>query len=151
MVLLVLAIGIAGGATLAAFAGARRTDSAVDRFVAAIEPEQGVIVGDPAVYPRIKRLPQIAASGLGARIALVDEPSRGRVLNSLAIEGFGFSHPIIVAGRIPNPERLDEVVINPGVAAHSNLHVGSPVRLHAFAPNQADALLRGPSAAPAGP
>ncbi len=46
-VLLVLAIAIAGGATLAAFAGARRTESAVDRFVAYSQPAQGVIIGDP--------------------------------------------------------------------------------------------------------
>src|SRR3954464_15507039 len=70
--LLVLAIGIAAGATLAAFAGARRTDSAVDRFVAFSRPGHGVVVGDPGLYPRIQRLPQIEASTRGVRMALAD-------------------------------------------------------------------------------
>jgi hypothetical protein len=143
VVLLVLAIGIAGGATLAAFAGARRTDSAVDRFVAWSKPAQGVVIGDPALYPRIERLPQVAASTRGVRIVLARVPSRGRPLNSLALENFGFSRPIVIAGRMPNPERLDEVVINPAGAANANLRVGSSVRLHAFAPQQAGAVLRG--------
>ncbi|MDQ1481484.1 MAG: putative transport system permease protein, partial [Actinomycetota bacterium] len=53
--------------------------------------------------------------------------------------------------RTPNPERIDEVVINSMAAAHSKLHVGSVLRLQAFAPKQADVLLRGTSMPPAGP
>ena len=152
-VLLVLAIGIAAGATMAALAGARRTDSAVDRFVAYSQPGQGVVLGDPASYPRIERVPEIAASTLAARMALtvVNARARGRLLNSLAIEDFGFSRPIVVAGRTPNPKRINEVVINPSAAKNGDLHVGSSIRLHAYAANQAQEILRGTHAPPTGP
>src|SRR6185436_14636270 len=69
-VVLSLAIGIAAGATMAALAGARRTDSAVDRFVAYSHPGQGVVIAEPALYPRIARLPQVEASTLATRLAL---------------------------------------------------------------------------------
>src|SRR6478752_998459 len=95
-VLLVLAIGIAAGATMAAFAGARRTETAVDRFVAYSKPGQGIILGDSASYPRIQRLPQVEATTRAARMALtvVGARARRRLLNALAIEDLGFSRPI---------------------------------------------------------
>src|SRR5438045_3436862 len=68
--LLMLAIGIAAGTPLAAFAGARRTDSAVDRFVAYARPGQGVIFSAPDSYAKIKRLPQLAATTLVVRMLL---------------------------------------------------------------------------------
>ncbi|HTK16003.1 MAG TPA: FtsX-like permease family protein, partial [Acidimicrobiia bacterium] len=153
-VLLVLAIGIAGGATLAAFAGARRTDSAVDRFVAYSKPADGVVIADAALYPRVRRLPQLAASTLVARMVLTgSDPAKrsAAALNAVALQDLGFNHPIIVAGRVPNPDRLDEVVINPSAAKHGHLRVGSSIPLVAFAPDQANDALRGTHAAPAGP
>src|SRR6478752_7609737 len=99
-VLLVLAIGIAAGATLAAFAGARRTDSAVDRFVAYSKPAQGIVLGDSTSYRPIERLPQVEATTRAARMALtvVGARAQGRLLNSIAIEDLRFSRPILVAG-----------------------------------------------------
>lgn len=151
-VLLVLAIGIAGGATLAAFAGARRTDSAVDRFVAYSKPGQGVVIADPTSYPAIERLPQVEASTHGARMAItLDGHVGGAILSALAVEDFGFSHPILVAGRLPNSGRIDEVVVNSAAAKISDLRVGSAVRLRAYAPDQGEAVLRGTDAPPTGP
>src|SRR5207302_5281474 len=50
MAVLALVVGVAGGAALTAFAGARRTDSAVDRFVAySHSPDANVGPRDPAV------------------------------------------------------------------------------------------------------
>ncbi len=149
---LALAIGIAAGATLAAFAGARRTDTAVDRFVAHSHPADGVVIGDPSSYPRIARLPQIQASALASRLALALVGGRDRRnLSEIAVDDFSFTRPIVLGGRIPNPERSDEVAVNPAAAAHASLHVGSSVRLHAFAPGQAEELLRGTTASPTGP
>ena len=151
--LLALAIGIASGASLAAFAGARRTDTAVDRFVAFSKPADGGIFANPALYPAIERLPQVAASTLVARLVLkvVDRSERSGPLNSVAIQDLDFNLPIIVAGRMPNPERFDEVSINSTAAAHGQLRVGSSIRLHGFAPDQANAALRGTDAEPTGP
>ena len=153
--LLVLAIGIAAGATLAAFAGARRTDSAVDRFVAYARPAQGVVIGDPDSYARIKRLPQLAASTLAVRMLLArldahEQP--GAVgASQIAIADANFSRALVLAGRAPRPDRVDEVAVNPSAAAHLHLRVGSMLRLRAFAPAQSTELLRGTRAAPTGP
>jgi hypothetical protein len=152
-VLLAIAIAIAGGATLAAFAGARCTDSAVDRFVAYSHPAQGAVLGDPSAFPAIAHLPQVTAATYGARMAMavVGRGSGLGLLNTLAFEDLHFSRPIIVHGRLPNPARVDEVVINPAAADHGNLHVGSTLRLRAFGSNQAEAMLRGTDAPPTGP
>ena len=59
MAVLVLIVGIAGGAALTAVAGARRTDSAMGRFLAHARSTD-VFAGsdDPSLYPRVGRLPQ---------------------------------------------------------------------------------------------
>src|SRR4051794_25614709 len=76
-VALVLLGGLAGGAGLAAGAGASRTNTAMDRFVAYSRPEDVyVVVNGPPVEPtpaviaqvlseraRITRLPQVADAG----------------------------------------------------------------------------------------
>jgi hypothetical protein len=152
-VVLAIAIGIAAGATTAALAGARRTDTAVDRFVAYSHPGQGVVIADLGSYSRIARLPEIEASTLGTRLALAltGEHAEKGALNQVGVDNFGFSRPIILAGRIPNPERSDEVVVNPAAAEHVHLRVGSSLRFRAFGPEQAQDLLRGTNAPPTGP
>jgi hypothetical protein len=152
-VVLALAIGIAAGATMAALAGARRTDTAVDRFVAYSHPGQGVVIADRASYPRIARLPQIEASTLGTRLALAltGEHAGEGALNEIGVDDLDFSRPIILAGRTPNPERSDEVVINSAAAEHVHMRVGSLLRFRAFGPEQAQELLRGTNAPPTGP
>ncbi len=138
---------------MAALAGARRTDTAVDRFVAYSHPGQGVVIADRASYSRIARLPEIEASTLVTRLALArtGEHAREGALNQIGVDDFDFSPPIILAGRLPNPERSEEVVINPAAAEHVRLRVGSLLRFRAFGPEQARELLRGTNAPPTGP
>src|SRR5947209_17668007 len=61
MIVLAVVLGIAGGAALTAFAGARRTDTAVDRFLAYAHSTHAFVGTDPSLYPRIGRLPQVEA------------------------------------------------------------------------------------------
>lgn len=112
MLVLVLLVAVGGGAALACVAGARRTASSVDRIAAATE------------YPDI-------TAGHG------EEPARAAELRGVdsfstqvgflaVVEGFDptlikyfigswdelrHQRPLIQAGRYPDPERADEVVI----------------------------------------
>src|SRR2546426_5218078 len=73
IVALALVIGIFGGVAMASAAGARRTDSAYDRFIAATTPPTAfVLSGDRASSPqfpivplrRARRLPQVEKSAV---------------------------------------------------------------------------------------
>lgn len=154
--LLALAIGIAGGATLTALAGARRTHSAVDRFVAYEHPAQVGVAGDPSLYPRIARIPQVTFSARSARFAMLRLDARGRrlrkdTLGTVAIDDLRVSRPIILSGRVPRSDRPDEVAVNASAAKNEHLKVGDTLRFHAYAPAQVNALLEGTHAAPTGP
>jgi len=154
--LLIVAIGIAGGASLTALAGARRTDTAVDRFVAYSRPTNGGVIANPALYPRIARLPGIQYSQVGARFGMVrvdagNRPLRNNVLGAVAVADFGPGRPIILSGRIPRADRVDEAVVNASAATNEHLHVGDELRFRGYDTGAANALLRGTIAAPTGP
>jgi hypothetical protein len=154
--LLAIAIGVAAGVTLTALAGARRTNSAVDRFVAYTQPEQGIVAADPGLYSQIARLPQVAASARVARFGMARIDSANRLvrhdsLGELATDDLSFSRPIVVSGRLPRSDRIDEVAVNVSAAQNTHLKVGNELRFRAYAPTQVDALFAGGSVEPTGP
>jgi len=151
-----LTVGLAGGATLTAVAGARRASTAVDRFVDRTHPAHGTVLGDPSLYPRIARLPQVAAATQAARMLMArldpqGQPDRSFSLGEVAVDDPGFSLPIVVSGRRARPDSVFEVTINPSAAKNGHLEVGSSVQLQAFVPEESEALLRGSFAVPTGP
>ncbi|MCU1450624.1 MAG: hypothetical protein JWP02_2794 [Acidimicrobiales bacterium] len=159
MVVLALVLGVAGGAALAAFAGARRTDSAVDRFLAFSKtPNANVGAPDPETLDKILALPQVADSVVGAYMLMAPLDASGRPdrkgdLGTQALVGGGIpdiGRPKILAGRFPR-DRVDEAFLNASGAAATGLRVGSRVRLQGWDPKQADELLRGAELPPTGP
>ena len=64
-------IAVAGGLSLAALAGARRTDSAIGRFDTYFRPAQGQIAAPSNDFAAISRLPEVAATEAGAFMLLV--------------------------------------------------------------------------------
>jgi hypothetical protein len=62
-VLLMVVVGLAGGAVVAAVAGARRTDSAMDRFLAYSRPVNVSVIGPD--FDAVRRLPQVADADQG--------------------------------------------------------------------------------------
>jgi hypothetical protein len=153
---LVVAIAIAGGATLTALAGARRADSAVDRFMTYYEPTDGGLAADPELYPEFARLPQVAASATTARFGMVrldaaGHPMQNDSLGEVAIDNPHLNRPKVLSGRLPDQTRSDEVFINASAARNVHLAVGATLRFRAFAPAQIDALLAGTNDAPTGP
>jgi putative ABC transport system permease protein len=154
--LLILAIAIAGGATIAALAGARRTDTAVDRFVAYEKPEQGGVIADPALYPQITRLPTVESGTQLARFGFLPVDADGRPqpdnnLGAIGVDSFDAGRPMLVSGQLPRTDRVDEVAINGSAMTNEHLGIGSTIRFRAFTPAQAQAVLGPARLVPKGP
>ena len=144
-VLLVVLVGLAGGVVLAAVAGARRTGSAVDRFLAYSRPlDVGVTGLDMAA---VARLPQVADADEGSLVPLLpDTPSgpgepgtTGVIAAYVTIHGrMGVTsdRPLLVRGRRPDPGRPLEVAINEPLAARQHLRPGDTLRAVAYSPRQ---------------
>src|SRR5690242_7186021 len=98
---LALAVGIAAGAALFAFAGARRTDSAVRRLVAYEQPAEGSVDPQdpsdsaPDLLAQVARLPEVATSMQGA-FMLLGESSQ---LSTFAFVNPPTGHSLVVEGR----------------------------------------------------
>ena len=154
---MVLVIAIAGGIALAALAGARRTDSAVGRFVTQFQPAQGQIEAPTRDFSAIAALPQVSATEAGAFMLLAPIDRTGRVNRSYEIstvdllDHLDFSRPLILAGRLPGAKDVNDVVVNPSAALDGHLHVGSTVHLRAFSPASAQQVLQGSDRPPTGP
>ena len=65
-VVLALITGLMGGVVLVALAGARRTDTAVSRFVQYAGPTEGEVDATPRTMDKIAALPSVAYSGRAA-------------------------------------------------------------------------------------
>jgi len=141
---LALITGLMGSVVLVSLAGARRTDTAVPRFLAWSGPTEGQVAGVPfAALGRITRLPGIAYSQRGAFMlmaaSLAGRPAAarpGQVTTWALIDRPPQTHAIIVAGRPARPSRAGEVMINETAARILGAHVGSVIQLRGFRPDQ---------------
>jgi ABC-type lipoprotein release transport system permease subunit len=164
--LLVLLIGLAGGAFLTAVAGARRSSTAYDRFrqetfasdldVAILDGSEGVDID--VLASRARRLPGVAAIGRNDYPFVVPAGSGAYpYLDFLAVASRddatrAFDVPRVVEGRMPDPEDPHEVSILDTYAEEAGLAVGDQVEFESYAPGQMDALFTtGDAGSPTGP
>jgi hypothetical protein len=165
LVLAVLA-GVAGGLVIAAAAGARRTDSVVDRHVAAYRiPDTAVYGADTEDYARIARLPQVEESSFGVGLdALIRTPAdehvtRAEVWFFASVDGrYSLAHPSpkLLAGRLPDPKRPDEAIADKRALEALGIRLGETVRMRlvtweALEETQGRVIMQGPETATAGP
>jgi len=134
---LVLLVGLAGGATLAATAGARRTSSAYSRLERAtqtrdvlVNPDNGT---DSALDDHaVAALPQVRSAGrvdglfvVPAHIrSFADFGALGVVLASDGRVGYDFARPRLDHGRMPERGAPNEVWIDRDLAQQQGLRVG---------------------------
>ncbi|MGZ6884835.1 MAG: FtsX-like permease family protein [Acidimicrobiia bacterium] len=139
VVVLGLLAGVAGGVSLAAVAGARRTQAAFPRYKAATGAPDALVFGTQVGahhvdYSPVARLPEVADTGQFALAAIfvkgVGKPGQ---LGALAPADSHLyrtlSRPLLEAGRLPNPDRVDEIVVNRNAAARFGLGVGDRVTI----------------------
>jgi ABC-type lipoprotein release transport system permease subunit len=129
----VLLVALAGGAVLTAVAGARRTDSAYPRFLQASNASDVLVspggTGLGGYYRALARLPDVAAV---APLAALNALAPGLMV---APADRRFQHlvdrPKVLAGRLPLPDRADEIALDQNGAAILHLHVGSTLAMQA--------------------
>jgi hypothetical protein len=127
--------GVASGLGLAAVAGARRTATAFERFrVATAAPDAIVFATQIGIhdqdYSAVAALPEVLDAGaftlapIGIEGHLVETlpPGDDHLVQTL-------SQPLLVHGRLPDPARADELLVNRAAAARFHFHVGQRVTL----------------------
>ena len=168
---LALLVGLAGALALAAAAGARRSEAALPRFLAANQTVDAAVYV-PASSPsddlaearrRVAALPEVrqafrasgwTAGALVLAVADAADPTRWRrQLGTVALDPGGsvvFGRPILVAGRLPDERHPDEVAVDEELAERRHLRVGSRVRVGAFTSAQLGPAGEGRDVAPRG-
>ncbi len=137
----ILVVGLAGGLVLGAAAAARRTQTAFPRFLAATN-SSGILVSPsapeglrPGGYDEaVAHLPGVAQYGLIAGVFLTgpvqpgSPPPDPAFSVNASVDGRAFytiDRPKILRGRMPDPERSWEILVDPVMARLQDLHVGS--------------------------
>lgn len=130
------------GGSLTAFAGARRTVSAMPRLVeqtaaadVLVNPDQGTF---SRITPeRLAALPEVAASGVVWGMFAVPALPDGNpdfetgMITLAATEGAGYDigRPVVVEGRMPDPDDPDGVLLSEGLAQHYGVEPGDRLPL----------------------
>ncbi len=147
VVALVVLVAVLGGMTLATLAGARRTSTAYDRFVEEANPPEllvsppGAPGADPTpFYAAVADLPGVRGVRLLAGVPLVAQEgtTSERLVGPLAGIGLlaaldansdqeGIGRPRMVAGRLPDPARAEEVLVSERFATAAGLEVGDRI------------------------
>jgi ABC-type lipoprotein release transport system permease subunit len=134
---------LAGGAVLAAAAGASRTDTAYPRFLVASRASDVLVAplgSSDAYVAAVGALPGVAASAGVAGINVQPVSAAGVVNNGAAtfssLDG-RYARTVditkMLAGRLPGPDAPGEIAVTQITAEQLNLHVGSVLRMVALA------------------
>ncbi|MEO6572140.1 MAG: hypothetical protein ABIO83_11410, partial [Ilumatobacteraceae bacterium] len=147
-----LILGLIGGLTLFAFAGARRTQSAYPRFLRSTNPSTlAVVVGGLSLdggvdegydaMRQIALLPQVVTARAYVAFYVapwVDgQPDLSQDFEVLAsVDGRFFDQDVFtpLAGRRPDPTRPDEIAVNEEAARRYGYHVGQQIDLGTVSP-----------------
>ncbi len=136
-----LIAGAAGGLTTGLVAGASRTSSAAERFLAetrlldlmVTNPEMTVAQAD-----EVRRLPDVDGVALLTGIALFPHDAGFTNITASVDEGWGVEVdvPRLVRGRVAEPEADDELVLTESMARLLEVDVGDTVRFDSWSPEQ---------------
>jgi hypothetical protein len=148
LLFLAVLVGIGGAMAIGAVAGARRTDTAVGRFLAYNRPEDLFVqangLSGPSELARIRSLPQVADFIQTPYLVLSPsaDPSHLGALNPFAASDDHayrtVERPPIVSGRAARPNDPREATINDWAAARRHLRVGDHLRMYSYTRDQID-------------
>jgi hypothetical protein len=152
---LALLVAVSTATILTAFAGARRSQTALDRLWARSLPATVTALPNQPGFQwgKIRRLPEVAAVATFAVCSFMIDGY------PLAGQETGFppgddavwhtiERPVVLDGRLLNPHRVDEVEVSPSFPAHYGKGVGDTLTIQLPTPQQA-ATGWDPSAGPA--
>lgn len=150
---LALLVGLAGGAVLAAFAGARRTESAYGRLLETTRAADVQVL--PQGFGRVPAakladLPQVAELGRFLAFGMSSRPKGDGFPNDLGetfpvadpdgVEFYDLDRLDMLEGRLPRRDRVREAVVNEIFARHTGLGVGDIYRAYVFSFDEVNAL-----------
>jgi FtsX-like permease family len=154
LALLTLITAVMGAVVLAALAGARRTDTAVARFLQYAGPMQGYVSADLATMDKIAALPGVAYAEVGDRMLAGPVSVDGRPASPVEVSTLALlDRPpqvrgIIIAGRWAAQSRADEAVLDESAAQVLDAHVGSVLELRGYRHSQMQQVLNGSTVPP---
>jgi MacB-like periplasmic core domain/FtsX-like permease family len=157
LAVLALLIALATATILTSIAGARRGQTAFDRLWARTLPATATVLPNQPGFDwaKVAALPEVAAltkfpvvfgfevqgyPGASTGFPLAD----GQMTRTI-------ERPVMVAGRLFNPRRTDEVIVTPKFAATSGKAVGDTLTLELASPRQANQEYDGSTGPPLGP
>jgi len=148
-VVLGIVAGLAGGAVLTAVAGARRTDSAYQRMLAVTDAVDytmrlAAVSGTALDADAVRALPGVERVGVVDRFYLTTPGPRSTVGSRppvLASSSDGISYreigrPVVVEGRMPDPDRPNEILVSRILADEGSFDVGDPAPLVLVTPDE---------------
>jgi hypothetical protein len=143
---LAVIVALAGGAVLAAAAGASRTDSAYPRFLTRSRASDVLVtpLGGPGVNgydAAVGALPGVAASAAAVGLSVLPLTAKGAISPDasaafVSLDGrYGrtVDIPRMLAGRLPGSSAPREVAVSQIAAGQLHLHVGSVLKMVAVA------------------
>jgi hypothetical protein len=157
LTVLALLIALATATILTSIAGARRGESAYNRLWARTLPATATVLPNQPGFnwATIAALPDVAALAkfpvaFGFEAQGYPAASSGFPLADDQMTRT-IERPVILAGRLFDPHRADEVVITPKFEATSGKHVGDALTLELSSVHQADKGYDGSTGPPGGP
>ncbi|MDP9228415.1 MAG: hypothetical protein M3M99_05105, partial [Actinomycetota bacterium] len=141
--------GLAGGLVIATAAGARRTDSALERGRVATETVdvwvgRGDFFSLDLDFDRVERLPQVAQVSRSIDLAFWARTDSGRPVTNSEVElgvptqgrDPASNRPKLLDGRAPDPAVANEIFVGHLAAEYYDLRVGSTLRVRFTTPRE---------------
>jgi hypothetical protein len=163
LIVLGLLVALTTGTVLAAVAGARRGQTAFDRLWARTLPaDVAVLANQPGFdWSKVEALPEVSGTGLfvvfyGAQVSgtgaagrfsdadMTFPPANLGMLTAV-------ERPVILAGRMFDPARADEVLASPHYLSAHHLNIGAELTVHLSSPAQATGGFDASTGKPLGP
>ena len=142
-----LLIGLVGAVALTLLGGARRTDSAYDRFRKATLAHDATAFGPASVLQRLAALPGVATAGVATIYPTFVDFESEYDLGIFAAHDERFLRTIdrghLVSGRRADPRRVDEVMLSPQASRLLRAGSGDRVRLQTVTPEQIEDIKQG--------
>ncbi|MFI5053106.1 MAG: FtsX-like permease family protein [Acidimicrobiia bacterium] len=156
VVALTIVIGLVSAIVLTAFAGARRTSTAFQRFREETRSADLTVFipkVDGATMAELRALPGVEAIGRARDLVATINGRQGAIGAPLdGAVGQRVARPRVIQGRRPHQNRADEVMLPEPLALSQGIELGDTVTLRGFTQDQIDAILNGEQVkAPAGP
>ena len=142
-VVVVLLTGLLGAVSMAALAGARRTESAYGRYLQSIHASD-VMVNIPttntSLIAKVEHLPRVrtgaAFAGLDANPVVHGRVDDSFLTNSVesSVDGAFYRQDTltVLSGRLPRPASTNEIALTPGIARLFGVGVGGTVHYRLY-------------------